>query len=189
MGVKCQKCNNELIPDDFFRGMCLKCKTLISGEIEEEYRIQKEKQEGEKQEEFLKAKNDRDKERKEQEELERNKQKEQVSENKSNPAIAYNSVVGAIVGLVFLIGFGWYYFGGGLHKQAAKDMQQIEQQVATDAVKQYIIVKKNGGSAIEAYTYAGMVVAAYAQAKDEVNYRKWKEIEKQEAARAGIPNY
>jgi len=103
-----------------------------------------------------------------------------MSENKEP------SVVGGIVGILVVIGLVWYFFGGGLEKQAAKGMQQIEQQVAADAVKQYEIAKRSG-NAMDAYVQAGLVAAAYLQAKDETNYKKWKEIEKQEAARAGMP--
>jgi len=39
--MKCPNCGNELTPDDLFRGMCLKCKTLISGDLVEEYRKQR----------------------------------------------------------------------------------------------------------------------------------------------------
>ncbi len=88
-----------------------------------------------------------------------------------------------VVGLVIMI---WFYFGGGLEQQAAKQMQTIENQVAADAVKQYEIAK-NSGNAIDAYVHAGMVAAAYLQAKDEPNYKKWKDIEKQEAINAGMP--
>jgi len=34
---------------------------------------------------------------------------------------------------------------------------------------------------------AGLVSAAYLQAKDEANYNKWKEIEKEDARAAGMP--
>lgn len=103
-----------------------------------------------------------------------------MSENKNQ------SVAGRIVGILVVIVLIWYFFGGGLEKQAIKDMQQIEQQVAADAVKQYEIAKRSG-SAMDAYVHASLVAAAYLQAKDEPNYKKWKEIEKREAARAGMP--
>ncbi|HKQ48545.1 MAG TPA: hypothetical protein VJZ71_10780 [Phycisphaerae bacterium] len=93
---------------------------------------------------------------------------------------------GAIIGLLVAIGAIWYFFGGGLEKQTAKDLNKIEQQVAADAVKQYEIAKRSG-TAIDAYVHAGLVAAAYLQAQDESNYRKWKAIEKQEATRAGVP--
>ena len=95
------------------------------------------------------------------------------------------SLAGGIFGLIVLVGLIWFFFGGGLEKQAAKDLQKIKQQVAADAVKQYGIAKRSG-SAMDAYVQAGFVAAAYLQAKDEVNYKKWKKIEKEEAARAGI---
>lgn len=96
------------------------------------------------------------------------------------------SIVGGIVGILFAIGALWYFFGGELEWQAAKDLQQIEQQVADDAVKQYEIAKRSG-SAMDAYIHASLVAAAYLQAKDEASYKKWKEIEKQEGIKAGVP--
>jgi len=69
-----------------------------------------------------------------------------------------------------------------VNELAADDMQQIEQQVAQDMVKEYYIAK-NYGSALDAYTAASLVVAAYLQANDISNYRKWKEIEQQEKIR------
>ena len=93
-----------------------------------------------------------------------------------------------LIGLV-AIGFGvWFWFGGGLEKQAQKDMLHIEQQVAEDAVKEYDIAKRSG-STMDAYVHAGLVAAAYLQAKDEANYQKWKSIETSEAQRAGMPTH
>lgn len=69
---------------------------------------------------------------------------------------------------------------------AEKQMDNIENKVAEDAVKQYEIAKQNG-SKMDAYVQAGMVCAAYLQANDQENYKKWKEIERQEAKAAGIP--
>jgi hypothetical protein len=91
-----------------------------------------------------------------------------------------------LVGIIFFAAMIWFYFGGGLEQQAAKQMQTIENQVAADAVKQYEIAKNNG-SPMDAYIHAGMVAVAYLQAKDEANYKKWKAIEKQEAKKAGMP--
>lgn len=65
-------------------------------------------------------------------------------------------------------------------------MQRIEDQVAQDAIKQYNIAI-SGGDKIEIYTHASMVCAAFIQAKDEVNYKKWKIIEKAAAKEAGMP--
>ncbi|MCL9804485.1 hypothetical protein NAT51_03065 [Flavobacterium amniphilum] len=46
---------------------------------------------------------------------------------------------------------------------------------------------KKSGNTMDAYVHAGLVAAAYLQAKDELNYNKWKAIEKEEAKNAGIP--
>jgi len=41
---------------------------------------------------------------------------------------------------------------------------------------------------MDAYVQASLVAAAFLQAEDEANYKKWKEIEKQEGRRAGMPD-
>lgn len=63
----------------------------------------------------------------------------------------------------------------------------IYAQVATDAVEQYEMVKRNKGSAMELCVQAGMVTAAFLQAKDEESYKTWKATEKKDCARAGVP--
>ncbi len=98
-----------------------------------------------------------------------------------------------IVGVAVAIGWAWWYFGGGyeqevertmhdINQQAEQELRRIENEVAADAVKQYEIAKRNG-SALDAYSAASLVVAAYLQANDEVNYRKWKKIEEEENKR------
>src|SRR5688572_13128479 len=52
-------------------------------------------------------------------------------------------LVGLLLGVALIT---WYFFGGGLEQQAAEDMQQIEHQVAADAVRQYEIAKRNGNA-------------------------------------------
>lgn len=99
--------------------------------------------------------------------------------NKTNTA-------SAIIGGVFAVGFIWFYFGGGLEKQAAKDMQKIEAQVADDMVKQYHIAKTSG-SPLDVCVHAGMVSAAYLQAKDDAHYATWKKIETGDCDAAGMP--
>ena len=90
-----------------------------------------------------------------------------------------------IIGVVVLIIALSFIFGGGAEEQAKKELDKIENQVATDAVKQYEIAKKNG-SAMDAYVQAGIVAAAFLQANDEENYKKWKKIEEEEAKNVGI---
>jgi uncharacterized ion transporter superfamily protein YfcC len=79
-----------------------------------------------------------------------------------------------------------YIFGGGIDKKVANDMQNIENQVAVDAEKQYEIAKSQG-DLMQTYVQASLVAAAYLQAKDEVNYKKWKAIEKEDSVNAGMP--
>ena len=90
-----------------------------------------------------------------------------------------------IFSVIIFIGILWYFFGGGLEKHATNEMQKIENQVALDAEQQYEIAK-NGGDQMQTYVQAGIVAASYLQAKDKVNYNKWKAIEKEERKKAGI---
>jgi hypothetical protein len=115
----------------------------------------------------------------------------------SQPAASHaGQTVGGIATVIAVIAGAWWYFGGGykaevdrtmqdINKQAEQEMRRIEKDVAADAVKQYEIAKRSG-SAMDAYVHAGLVAAAYLQAKDEANYQKWKAIERQEGLRAGM---
>ena len=87
-----------------------------------------------------------------------------------------------VAGFILLISF---IFGGGVEKQAEKQLNEIQNKVALDAEKQYEIAKRNG-TPMDAYVQAGLVSAAYLQANDEINYKKWKKIEKEEAKNAGV---
>lgn len=90
------------------------------------------------------------------------------------------------IGFVAAIAIIVYLFGGGKEEMADRQMQQIENKVADDAIKQYEIAKR-GNDQMDVYIHAGLVAAAFLQAKDEENYRKWKAIEKEEAKKAGMP--
>lgn len=61
----------------------------------------------------------------------------------------------------------------------------IEQGVAEDAVKQYNIAKREGDP-IQICVSAGLVTAAYLQAKDEKNYAEWKAVERSVCSAAGL---
>jgi hypothetical protein len=89
-------------------------------------------------------------------------------------------------GLVLAGMFGWFLFGGGLDQQAAKEMAKVEQQVAADSVAQYEISKRNG-NLIETCVHAGMVAAAYLQAKDEANHKRWLATQSEDCKKAGMP--
>jgi hypothetical protein len=83
--------------------------------------------------------------------------------------------ISALISLVIFGGSLWWYFGGG-----------IENKVASDAVAQYNIAKEKG-NAMDACVSAGIVAAAYQQAKDSDNYGKWKDIERADCKQAGVP--
>jgi hypothetical protein len=91
-----------------------------------------------------------------------------------------------VLGVIIFICIIASIVNSGMDNSVKSEQQKVENQVASDAEKQYDIAKKNG-SAIDAYTQAGIVTAAYLQAQDSINYRKWKKIEHQEAIRAGVP--
>lgn len=65
-------------------------------------------------------------------------------------------------------------------------MDPIYQKVIDDSLHEYEIVKKNGDK-METCVHAGMVKAAYLQAKDESNYKKWNDVEKTDCKKAGMP--
>ena len=102
--------------------------------------------------------------------------------NKEASHLSGSQVLGALV----LAGIAiWWFSGGGFDSQVASDMAKIEDQVATDAVNQYNIAKRQGDP-IQICVQAGMVSAAYLQAKDESNYQTWKRTEAEDCKRAGI---
>lgn len=96
------------------------------------------------------------------------------------------SPAAAVIGLIVLGALAWYFFGGGLEKQTTNRMQQIYDQVTADSVKRYAIAKRNG-TLIDACVQAGLVSAAFLQAKNEPEYQKWKKIEAADCVRAGVP--
>lgn len=107
--------------------------------------------------------------------------------------MALGRAIGLTVRVAFLTGMvftlfsylAWNFFGSGLKKQAAKEIRQIQQQVAADYVTQYEIARQSG-TAMDAYVRAGLCAEAYLQLHDEGNFAKWKDIQNQEAIRAGI---
>jgi len=81
----------------------------------------------------------------------------------------------AVWSLVVFGAIAWFVFGGGAQKQ-----------VASDFTKQYDIAKSQGDP-IQICVQAGFVSAAYLAAKDDAQYKSWKEIEKKDCQRAGVP--
>jgi hypothetical protein len=70
-------------------------------------------------------------------------------------------------------------------KEQQKEIDAISTQVAEDQIQQFNIAVKNG-DAMQAYTQASLVTAAYLQAKDTTNYKKWREIEKKFEKKLGL---
>jgi len=103
-----------------------------------------------------------------------------MNNNKKSGKLKY-ILIGIIAFIVII-----YLTTGGVEEAAKQQLNEIEVQVAQDAVKQYEIAVK-GGDKMDIYVHAGLVAAAYLQAKDEENYKKWKEIENKAGEEAGIP--
>ncbi|GMV31883.1 MAG: hypothetical protein AMXMBFR59_40080 [Rhodanobacteraceae bacterium] len=80
----------------------------------------------------------------------------------------------------------WWFASGGFDKRVEANLSKIEAHVATDAVSQYEIAKRQGDP-IQICVQAGFVSAAYLQAKDEAKYRAWKRTESEDCEHAGIP--
>jgi hypothetical protein len=101
-------------------------------------------------------------------------------------AASAKTSAGAVITLLLFGALMWWYFGGGMTSQVNQTMQGINNQVASDAERQYDIAKRNG-SAIDACVHAGLVAASYLQAQNEPSYQRWKRVEKADCAAAGIP--
>lgn len=85
-----------------------------------------------------------------------------------------------------LLAFSAAVLSTSCNEMANQQLKSVQNQVAEDAVKQYDIAKRQGDK-VQIYVQAQMVAAAYLQAQDEANYNKWKEIEKEAAKDAGMP--
>src|SRR4051812_34305848 len=95
----------------------------------------------------------------------------------SNPAATSGTqAVTLILTLLFGGAILWYFFGGGLENQAASGMGDIYSKVAQDAVDQYRITTQSG-TPIDRCVHAGIVAAAFLQAKDDAGYARWKQTE------------
>lgn len=73
----------------------------------------------------------------------------------------------------------------GCDQAVEAQMDSTYDKVSSDMVAQYDIAKKQGDP-MQTCVQAGMVSAAYLQAKDEAKYNEWKAIEKTDCKAAGI---
>lgn len=90
--------------------------------------------------------------------------------------------------VIFFVFLGLFIIGlvmQGFEEEVKREMQSVENQVAADSEREYEIAVKNG-SPMDCYVAAGMVKAAYLQANDEKNYKKWHKIESQWASKIGL---
>ncbi len=99
---------------------------------------------------------------------------------------------GGLLGLVFGLTAIGMLSGGAertverhAEQEGARIMGDVQKQVANDAVAQYEIAKRNNDP-VQVCVQAGMVAAAFLQAKDEPNFNKWKAVEKADCGRAGL---
>ena len=112
-------------------------------------------------------------------------EKEQKQERSIESKQKEHNLASGILNVLIVGGVMWFFFSGGLEKQAAKSMRRIQNQVAADSVAQYGIAHRNG-TAMDRCVQAGMVTAAFLQAQDEPNYQQWKTIEKNDCRSAGL---
>lgn len=91
-------------------------------------------------------------------------------------------VVTAFIAIVFV----FIMFDSG--SSSTSSMNSLYSKVATDAVAQYEIAARQGDK-IQICVQAGLVSAAFLQAKDEANYQAWKATEKNACTRAGMPQF
>lgn len=71
---------------------------------------------------------------------------------------------------------------------ADNHLQAVNDKVAADAVEQYNIAKTSGGSSIDLCVQAGMVAAAYLQAKNDAEYSRWKMQQDSDCRVAQVPH-
>lgn len=91
-----------------------------------------------------------------------------------------------IAAILFLLFIAFFIFAAvTCESNTDAAMSDIHTQVSDDAVEQYDIAKKQG-DAIQTCVQAGLVSAAYLQAKDEVKYNEWKAVEEQDCKAAGL---
>lgn len=99
--------------------------------------------------------------------------------------------VQVLTGILGVLGVAYYFTIGReqerktVNQYVATSMADIENKVATDAVAQYEIAKRQGDP-MQMCAQAGFVSAAWLQAKDEVRYGAAKATEKLDCEKAGV---
>ena len=89
-----------------------------------------------------------------------------------------------IVTALMILGLIWWFIVG-LPAQTRTRMQDIDDQVASDAEAQYRIAAKQGDR-MQMCVQAGLVAAAHLQAQHSAQYDSWKSVEKIDCETVGI---
>ncbi len=92
--------------------------------------------------------------------------------------------VAALVVIFVLALSGWWVTQGAVASSSSV-IDRVAGGVAADQVQAYRIASTTG-SAVDACVQAGVVKAAYLQAKSEPDYAHWTEVEREDCQRAGI---
>lgn len=80
----------------------------------------------------------------------------------------------------------YFTIGKEQQEEQRQAFENIPNRVAADVVAQYEMAKRQGDP-MQVCVQAGMVSAAWLQAKNEAQYRAAKATEKADCARAGMP--
>lgn len=96
-------------------------------------------------------------------------------------------LIGAFL-LCFVVAIFYSRITDDYDRSAFATEQTIYRSVANDVVNQYEIAARHGDK-MQMYVQAGICAAAFLQAGDEMNYRKWKDREREIGKGLGIPQY
>lgn len=94
-------------------------------------------------------------------------------------------ILGGVLGVLGVVAY--FTIGRDAEQRyVASSMEDITTKVAIDAVAQYEMAKRQGDP-MQTCVQAGMVSAAWLQAKNEAQYVAAKAVEKADCTRAGVP--
>jgi hypothetical protein len=92
-----------------------------------------------------------------------------------------------IIGILLGASAFWYLLEGNSEEHTGNSIEDIYKKVALDAVGEYTITSRSG-SAVDRCVQAGVVAAAFLQAKNGAAYEQWKITEASDCRAAGIPS-
>jgi hypothetical protein len=113
----------------------------------------------------------------------------------NNPQQGWAMQLKRIIYILLVIVVGFFYYGMKGHfrrvrRGRAKELfpmqiQQVKNTVAEDAAEQFEIAER-AGDKMQMYVQAGICAAAYLRTKDEANYRKWLNIQREVRSELGL---